>query len=224
MLSEPCLSRKHLQALQPDNSDWPVQLTEASKRFWITCIATFAVMLAGQWTTTVPNVLHGCADWTASFFVYICQKQIFSWHGSNDSCEGKSEFTFYPSLFQQEVEINPPQKKSKKKPPPPRAPSGSPMVTTTTQVPSKPQTRVIPAVTASTPAAVSNTSTVTSASNSASAISSTKAEADALPSQDSSVQSVVPPSVPTKVYLLCYKSQGSKFACLWRKFTYYFTS
>ena len=101
----------------------------------------------------------------------------------------------------QEVEILPPQKKSKKKPPPPRAPSGSPMVTTTTQVPSKPQTRVVPSVTASTPGAESNTSTVT-AGNSVSAISSTKAEADALPSQDSSVQSsVVPPSVPTKVKL-----------------------
>lgn len=103
--------------------------------------------------------------------------------------------------------MHPPQKKSshKKKPPPVKATSGSPMVTTTTQVPSKPQTRVVPAVTTNASSVESNTSTVTSGSNSTTVITSTKAEADALPSQDSAVQSsVVPPSQPTKVKIFLH--------------------
>ena len=76
------------------------------------------------------------------------------------------------------------------------------MVTTTTQVPSKPQTRVVPAVTVNASSAETNGSQATTATNSTTTtITSTKVEPDAFPSQaDSAVQSsVVPPSQPTKV-------------------------
>ena len=118
----------------------------------------------------------------------------------------------------QEVEIHPPQKKSssssshKKKPPPTHpsnATSGSPMVTTTTQVPSKPQTRVVPAVTVNASSAENGSQATTATNSTTTTITSTKVEPDAFPSQaDSAVQSsVVPPSQPTKVRhdLLLYR-------------------